>query len=179
MNANPSGSRTPSTGSRGGSEARREVAAVAVPSPGHARAAGRAGNSRGEPGEKRLAQRRDAPRHDGASRGPRCEARRPRKGRGPRSSPAHRPSSRATSASFGEHVRTGGRGPSMSFRSGQSSLGEAGRGPGARLAQSGPTRKSVTRLVSRRVTPSWSTPATTSLSTSACEQSRGKGVLAA
>ncbi len=35
MNANPSGSRTPSTGSRGRSKARREFVAATVPSPGH------------------------------------------------------------------------------------------------------------------------------------------------
>jgi hypothetical protein len=45
VNANPSGSRTASTGSRGGSEARREVAAVAVPSSSLARATGRSGES--------------------------------------------------------------------------------------------------------------------------------------
>jgi hypothetical protein len=36
VNANPSGSRTPSTGSWGRSKARRELAAASEPSPGHA-----------------------------------------------------------------------------------------------------------------------------------------------
>ncbi len=39
MNANPSGSRTPSTGSRGGLEARREFARAVAPSFGHSPAA--------------------------------------------------------------------------------------------------------------------------------------------
>ena len=43
MNANPSGSRTPSTGSWGGLEARREVAAVAIPSLSQEQAAGGVG----------------------------------------------------------------------------------------------------------------------------------------
>ncbi len=43
MNANPSGSRTPSTGSRGGSEARREFAKAVAPSFGHSPAAGSIG----------------------------------------------------------------------------------------------------------------------------------------
>ena len=45
MNANPSGSRTALTGSLGGSEARREFAAVAEPSSGLARATGRMGDT--------------------------------------------------------------------------------------------------------------------------------------
>jgi hypothetical protein len=45
VNANPSGSRTPSTGSRGGSEARREVAEAVVPSLCHAQAGGSTGVS--------------------------------------------------------------------------------------------------------------------------------------
>jgi hypothetical protein len=51
VNANPSGSRTASTGSRGGSEARREVAAVAEPSSSLARATGRSGESLGQAGK--------------------------------------------------------------------------------------------------------------------------------
>jgi hypothetical protein len=50
VNANPPGSRTPSTGSRGESEARREVAAAAEPSSSHARVARRAGVARGTDG---------------------------------------------------------------------------------------------------------------------------------
>jgi hypothetical protein len=45
VNANPSGSRTASTGSRGESEARRVVAAVAVPSLSLARVTGRSGET--------------------------------------------------------------------------------------------------------------------------------------
>ncbi len=43
MNANPSGSRTPSTGSRGGLEARREVARAVAPSLCQTRASGSTG----------------------------------------------------------------------------------------------------------------------------------------
>jgi len=50
VNANPSGSRTALTGSRGGSEARREFAAVAEPSSGLARATGRLGEASGRAG---------------------------------------------------------------------------------------------------------------------------------
>jgi hypothetical protein len=50
VNAIPSGSRTASTGSRGGSEARREFATVAVPSSSLARAAGCTGESLGHAG---------------------------------------------------------------------------------------------------------------------------------
>jgi hypothetical protein len=50
VNAIPSGSPTASTGSRGGSEARREVAAVAVPSLSLSRATGRSGEPLGQSG---------------------------------------------------------------------------------------------------------------------------------
>ena len=50
MNAIPSGSRTASTGSRGGSEARREVAAFAGPSPSLARLSGRSRDFSGHAG---------------------------------------------------------------------------------------------------------------------------------
>jgi hypothetical protein len=43
VNANPSGSRTPSTGGRGGSKARRELAKTKEPSPGCARLGVRSG----------------------------------------------------------------------------------------------------------------------------------------
>ena len=51
MNANPSGSRTPSTGSWGRSEARREVAAAAVPSPCQMQTAALTGEFRRRGGE--------------------------------------------------------------------------------------------------------------------------------
>jgi hypothetical protein len=51
VNANPSGSRTASTGSRGGSQARREFAGFAGPSYGLARAAAQRGKSLGQAGD--------------------------------------------------------------------------------------------------------------------------------
>jgi hypothetical protein len=51
VNANPSGSRTPSTGSWGRSEARREVAAAAVPSPCQMQTAALTGEFRRRGGE--------------------------------------------------------------------------------------------------------------------------------
>ena len=101
--------------------------------------------------------RRDAIRQDGASRGPQREARRPRKGRGHRS-PARRRTSRPTSASFGEHVRSRGRGPSTPNRRRQALAAPPSRRPLCPPRDRRPSQRIVPRLVPGRVTPSWSSP---------------------
>ncbi len=164
MNANPSGSRTPSTGGRGRSKPRRELArshgTVAGPCPDRClRRISRWDRSAGQG-----FRRRDAACQEGVSWGPHREARRPRKGRGV-SSPASQSSSRVTSTSFGEHVRSRGRGPSTHCRPGH----RPGPGGGAATAEvrrftaRGPAQRTVSRLITRRVTPSWSSPAATSI----------------
>ena len=179
MNANPSGSRTPSTGCWGRSEARREFAAATGPSLGLARldaCAGMSGRARRAGG---WLERRVAARQDGVSWGPQPEARRPRKGRGPTTSPARRPSSRVTSASFGENVRSGGRGPSTPARRGLAPAREGVDGPRRRLMATGPTRGMSHASSERRATPQLVQPGPDVAPASACAQSRGKGVLAA
>ena len=63
-----------------------------------------------------------------------------------------------TSASFGEHVRFRGRGPSTSTRRRQALAVRRVDGPSARLADRRPSQRIVPRLVPGRVTPSWSSP---------------------
>ncbi len=123
----------------------------------------RAGMSGGPDRRARWLERRDAARHDGVSWGPQPEAHRPRKGRGPSSSPAHRPSSRA-------HIRFFRRTrPLRRTRSVHSFPTGPGPGPRRRRRSETPPRGQrpsqgiVSRLVPGRVTPSWSSPAATSL----------------
>ena len=141
MNATPSGSSTSPAGGRGGSEARR-VRTATGPSDGPPGIAGPDGHCRRDHRAGPGPDRWDAMRHDGASWGPQCEARRPRKGRGHRS-PARRHSSRRTSASFGEHVRIRGRGPSTPTRRRQALACRRVDGPRACLATGGPANGSL------------------------------------
>ncbi len=123
-------------------------------------------------------ERRGTARQDGASWGPQPEVRRPRKGRGPNDSPARRPSSRATSASFGENVRSSGRGPSTLSRRGLALAREGGDGPKRRLTAKGPTRRMsrASRRGARHRTGSGRPRRHPNVGP---RQSRGKGVLAA
>ena len=171
MNANPSGSRTPSTGSRGESEARREFAGCrgTVVRPCTSRRRDREYPA-GAIGGRDWLKRRDAARQDGVSRGPRHEARRPRKGRGRLELPGMSPfischicffwRTRPLTRTRSVHTFPTG------ARPGFAKAGRRARTLASR--QSGPTSERLLASSTRRVTPSWSDARYDVTSTSAC-----------
>ena len=181
MNANPSGSRTPSTGCRGESEARRELAAATGPSPGLARVAVRAGIVRPGDSTGGWLERRDAARQDGVSWGPQPRGAPPKEGSGTRLTPRHIArhlvphlllSANTSAPADAVRPRFPDRGTALGSRRWSTVRNAASQ------AKAQPAKWSLASST-RRVTPSWSSPAPTSRPTSACGQSRGKGVLAA
>jgi hypothetical protein len=178
VNANPSGSRTPSTGSWGRSEARREVAAAAVPSPCQMQTAALTGEFRRRGGE--------AAGTDGGTRRAKmvCRGalvpRRAAQGRvGDRETPRHiapqlvphrllsaNPSAQADAARPCLPIEAGPR--SEKLVAGLVHASRRAVQPRSRYSPRPEARD--TELVHTRCDVN---------STSACEQSRGKGVLAA
>jgi hypothetical protein len=178
VNANPSGSRTPSTGSRGESEARREVATTAVPSPSHARATRGTGLFRG-PGRQAVGARGGTRRAMMVCRGALVK-RRAAQGRVGELEPPRQVARHldphlllsANTSALADAVR-----PHFPTGAGPDS-GRCSRAPSTPSTER-PSQERVPRLVKRRGTPSWSCPAATSHRRRVSQVSRGKGVLAA